>query len=424
MVKITLLREDFKMEHLKLDFSNTSGKIKYMNAVNNGPTAPNVRVSTSNFEAYKEAGISYARNHDASFYAGYGGEHTVDVHRIFKNFDADENAPESYIFEPTDGYLKNIEAAGTKTFYRLGASIEHGYKYGTRPPKDFEKWARICEHIIKHYTEGWAEGFNADGSNPCWQGTQEEFIDFYCTAAAYLKEKFPHLKIGGPALMSIWCSKEFAEKLIKTVSERKAPLDFFSFHWYGDTVENIEETIIEVKNLLDRYGFYDAELILNEWNYIKGWVDEAWIYSLKAEKNLKGASFISSAMSVCQASPLDMLMYYDARPCGMNGMFDMSTFKPLKGYYPYLMFKELLDLGTYVKTEYNKNNIYSCAATNGESYAIIMTMMKHRQSRWFLNVRILQKEKRLRCSIMFLTIIMIWSFQGKSSLQQMNLIFI
>lgn len=67
--------------------------------------------------------IPYARNHDASFYSAYGGEHTVDVHRIFKNFDADENDPASYIFEPTDVYTKNTFAAGTKVFYRLGADI-------------------------------------------------------------------------------------------------------------------------------------------------------------------------------------------------------------------------------------------------------------------------------------------------------------
>ncbi|HCD80812.1 MAG TPA: hypothetical protein DEQ65_00480, partial [Ruminococcaceae bacterium] len=103
---------------------------------------------------------TYARNHDASFYSAFGGEHTVDVHRIFKNFNADENDPESYIFAPTDKYLKDITNAGTKVFYRLGASIEHDFKYGTYPPASFEKWAKICEHIISHYNEGWAEGFN------------------------------------------------------------------------------------------------------------------------------------------------------------------------------------------------------------------------------------------------------------------------
>ena len=48
-----------------------------------------------------------------------------------------------------------IEAAGTKVFYRLSHRIEHEVKkYGTLPPKDFKKWAVICEHIIRHYTEG------------------------------------------------------------------------------------------------------------------------------------------------------------------------------------------------------------------------------------------------------------------------------
>ena len=54
-------------------------------------------------------------------------------------FDADVNDPESYWFEPTDDYIKNTNAAGTQTFYRLSAAIEHWYKYGTRVPKDFTK---------------------------------------------------------------------------------------------------------------------------------------------------------------------------------------------------------------------------------------------------------------------------------------------
>ena len=150
------------MQKITVDFSNTQGKIKPMNAVNNGPAGSAVRGQRGNFDAYAAARIPYARNHDASFYSGYGGEHTVDVHRIFRDFDADENLPENYIFGPTDAYTENTFAAGTKIFYRLGASIEHGYKYGTRVPKDYLKWARICEHIIRHYTEGWADGYHFD----------------------------------------------------------------------------------------------------------------------------------------------------------------------------------------------------------------------------------------------------------------------
>jgi hypothetical protein len=82
------------MKTIHVDFSSLCGPIKPMNAVNNGPTGMSER-GTSNFLDYKALEIPYARNHDASFCYSYGGEHTVDVHRIFKNFDADENDPAS-----------------------------------------------------------------------------------------------------------------------------------------------------------------------------------------------------------------------------------------------------------------------------------------------------------------------------------------
>ncbi len=375
---------------MKIDFRNVAGKVKYMNGVNNGPVEPDVRTTINNFEAYRAAGIPYARNHDASFYNKYGGEHIVDVHRIFKNFDADENDPGSYIFEPTDKYLLNTVAAGTKVFYRLGASIEHGYKYGTRVPKDFGKWARICEHIIRHYTQGWAHGYeldieyweiwneadcvNYDGTSPCWQGTQEEFISFYCTAAKHLKAAFPHLKIGGPAFANVWYNDAFVDKFLTAVKADNIPMDFFSFHWYGRNVADLQVSLAKAEDILFRqHGFQNTELILNEWNYIRGWREEEWQYSLKVEKSLKGASFVAACMAVAQPTALDMLMYYDARPCCMNGMFDTDTLQPLKAYYPFVMFRKLLDLGTYVEHPHDKEDIYSCAATDGENHAVMLT---------------------------------------------------
>ena len=284
------------MNNIQIDFSNSNGAIKPMNAVNNGPTAPNVRsTKKSSFELYKKASFSYARNHDASFYGPYGGEHIVDVHRIFKNFDADENDSASYWFEPTDRYLKLTLDAGTKIFYRLGASIEHYFTYGTRVPKDFAKWARICEHIIMHYNEGWANGFhydieyweiwnepdckNADGSNPCWQGSEEEFIDFYEVAAKYIKSRFPNLKIGGPAFCN-WETTEFKIKFLSAVKERGIPLDFYSYHWYGYDLNYFKKMINNAQNELETAGLSGTPTILNEWNYIRNWLDEEWDYSL------------------------------------------------------------------------------------------------------------------------------------------------
>ena len=380
------------MTELNIDLALRGGSMKPMNAVNNGPSSPGVRDSYSSYEPYKAAHIPYARNHDASFFTGYGGEHTVDVHRIFKNFDADENDPANYIFEPTDNYLLRINEVGTKIFYRLGVSIEHGYKYGTRVPKDFAKWARICEHIIRHYNEGWAIGYklgieyweiwnepdcrNADGSNPCWQGTDDEFIEFYSVASKYLKEKFPKLKIGGPAFCHPWVhgDNDIKSKLLDTVAQGKAHMDFYSFHWYGRKVEDIVSTFREGRRQLDERGLTSIPTILNEWNYIKGWLSDDWKYSMNVEKSLKGSAFIASIMCAGQHEPIDMLMYYDARPSTvMNGMFAWETYKCLKGYYPFIMFDALSQLGTHIPTEYAKDNIYSCAATNGKDYAVMLS---------------------------------------------------
>lgn len=375
------------MTTVNVNLNNTAGEIKPMNAVNNGPVGSPVRKS-GNFELYKNAEIPFSRNHDAAFCSDYGGEFSVDVHNIFRNFGADENDPNSYIFEPTDEYVKITAEAGTQTFYRLGSKIEHGFKFGTFPPHDFAKWARICEHIIRHYNEGWANGFhcnieyweiwnepdcrNHDGTNPCWQGTQEQFIDLYEITAKHLKKCFPNLKIGGPAFCSPW-RDDFKRSFLKAVKEREIPLDFYSYHCYGKTPLNVYETVLEGEQALAEFGLENTPTILNEWNYIKGWLADEWKYSLNEEKTVKGSAFIAGTMSVCQNSSLSMLMYYDARPCGMNGIFKAFTYEPLKGYYSFIMFRDLKRLGTHIPTERLVDDIYTCAATNGTESAIMLT---------------------------------------------------
>ncbi len=374
------------MNQITVNFAKTKGAIKPMHAVNNGPVykfAEDQRIT--NIDSFRDAGIPYARTHDASFNSTYGGEHTVDIHAIFPDFDKDPYDPESYDFELTDEYLKVIDFAGVEVFYRLGSKIEHwSKKYGTLPPKDFKKWAVICEHIIRHYTEGWADGFhyniqyweiwNEPDLDPddsthkrTWGGTKAQFFELYHIAATHLKACFPHLKIGGPALAS---KTDWAEDFLKQL---KAPLDFFSWHAYAREPQDMQGRVQRFRALLDKYGYTETESILNEWNYVKGWEGEKWIYTLRREKDIKGAAFIASVMTICQKSPLDMLMYYDARPCGMNGMFNTDLVcDVLKGYYPFKMFNTLYKLGQEVETT-DDEHLYACAATDGEVGAVMLT---------------------------------------------------
>ena len=375
------------MSHITVDFSKTLGNVKIMHSVNNGPAGSKTRRSMSNFELYRQARIPYARNHDASFSTGYGGEYTVDVHRIFRNFDADVNDPASYDFEMTDVYMQDILSVGTKPFYRLGASIEHRKKLGTFPPKDNFKWAQICEHIIRHYNESWADGFSmgieyweiwnepdcgdADGTNPCWQGTREQFVELFVTAFRYLKSCFPTLKIGGPAFTGIW-EPDYIDQLFTALQENGLTLDFFSFHGYCNEPYIFYENAEKAWELMTKYGCAGrTELILNEWNYIKGWQGDEFEYSVRSIKGLKGAAFIAGTMCSGQRSKLDQMMYYDARPCAFNGMFDTDFKTALKGYYPFLMYSKLYEMGKSVQSESDEQSLY-CTAAVGEKCAGVM----------------------------------------------------
>ena len=137
--------------------------------------------------------------------------------------------------------------------------------------------------------------------------------------------------------------------LQRFLAQLTAPLDFLSWHVYAWNTEKVAEKVVLARRLLDQYGFTRTESILNEWNYVKSFHGDEWLYSLRMEKSLKGAAFIGAVMCTCQKLPLDMLMYYDARPCGMNGMFSTDfVCDRLKGYYPFYMFNALYQLGTEV----------------------------------------------------------------------------
>ncbi|MBR7137142.1 MAG: hypothetical protein IKC99_03695 [Clostridia bacterium] len=126
-----------------------------------------------------------------------------------------------------------------------------------------------------------------------------------------------------------------------------------------------------MRALLDRYGFTETESILNEWNYVRGWNGDDWYYTLKAEKSLKGAAFIAATMCLEQYEDLELLMYYDARPCGMNGLFSTDLVcDRLKGYYPFQMFNELYKLDCAVAVETDAQ-LYAVAA-KGETRAAAM----------------------------------------------------
>ncbi len=379
------------MANIYVNTTNITGKIKPMHAVNNGPVHPDIEATRSSFDDFKAAKIPYVRTHDSSIYEEYGGEHVVDVHAIFPDFSKNPYNPDSYDFTLTDDYLHTIVEAGSSVFYRLGSKIEPWRKkYGTIVPSDFHKWAVICEHIIRHYNEGWANGYfyniiyweiwnepdgvKEDGTKPNWSGTPEDFYEFYSIAAAYLKGRFPNLKIGGPAVCGFaengkW-TKDFLRYL--TADGKRIPLDFFSWHSYTNNPQCIREFQSFVRKNLDDAGYTETESILNEYNYLENFQDK-FVSSIENIIGMHGAALTSACMAVGQNISLDLLMYYDTSPSVFNGLFDFYTMRPLKGYYPFVMFSYLYELQNAVECCSDDEDIYAVAAENNGNSALMIT---------------------------------------------------
>ncbi|MBQ2968267.1 MAG: hypothetical protein IJE10_09140 [Clostridia bacterium] len=359
------------MEMLKFDLNKAGQKFKILNATNGGPWHKRHTdgQNQSNFEAYKAARIPYSRNHDSGVVSVYGGPYSHDITKIFPFFDADVHTPESYDFPCTDESVLVTLDAGTQTFFRLGQTIEHHVvKHGANPPKDFQKWAEICEHIIRHYNQGWANGFELGmeyweiwnepdvKGGGCWTGTDEQFFDLFETAAKHLKKCFPNIKIGGPAIAF---DVEWGERFLKEMQARGVELDFFSWHCYCTEPNKMMARATQVREMMNHYGYGNAESILNEWNYVKGWTDE-YIYSIQTMHGIKGATFTMACISEAQKNDgIDMLMYYDTRPSVFCGAFDFYTTLPLKGYYPLYWYGMFYDLTVEIRCENQPEKIYT-----------------------------------------------------------------
>jgi xylan 1,4-beta-xylosidase len=379
-----------------VDFGMKTGTIKPLHGVNNGPVCYGSLVDVSRY--YKELGVPWVRIHDPN----WPHPREVDYYTIFPDFDKDVDDPASYAFGATDTYIQSIVATGARIVYRLGVSIEHTRKkYHVHPPADFVKWARICIHIIRHYNEGWANGFHyeikhweiwnePEGSpdcpqdkNPMWSGTREQYFELYRVASTMIKQACPDVNVGGFAYT--YMQPVYMEQFLSSVKSNGAPLDFFSWHTYTYDPLTMAAHAREVKEALDRHGFIHAEIHCNEYNYVhpmpEGWnlfssdANEGMEAFFEASKNEEGASFNASVLILLQDCPVDVLNFYDAAPSSWWSFFNCYGV-PQKAYYAFKAFKQLYDLQNRVETAVANGigGLYclGAAGSDGESGAVLL----------------------------------------------------
>ena len=378
---------------LNVNHEKTIGRIKPMHGVGQPPFAG------SNFKMFHyltEAGIPYSRLHDVG--GAYGGFRWVDIPNIFRDFDKDPTDPASYDFTFTDLLVTALINSGVEPFFRLGVTIENDAlikSYRLDPPSDYHKWAVICEHIIRHYTEGWADGFNYGieyweiwnepdnfedvNENQMWRGTREEYYELYGVASKHLKKCFPHLKIGGYGSCGFYALKdafvssakssprmeyfiEFFDGFLDYVSKNGCPLDFFSWHSY-DNIENNKLYANYARERLDGAGYTETETTCNEWNG-----------EVSKRGTPRHAAVTCGMMLAFQKSPLDSAMFYDARfGTGIYGsMFNPLTAEPFPSYYAFGAFNELYKLGDEIEVTPDEKDVYAIGAKKDNKICVLI----------------------------------------------------
>ena len=322
----------------------------------------------------RDAGIPFSRLHDVAWY--YGGSVFADVPAIFPDFGRDPYDEAAYSFGFTDRLIEALAENEVEPFYRLGVSIEnyHAVKaFNIFPPSDHQKWAVICEMIIRHYTEGWNNGYRFNvryweiwnepdnerdpADNPMWRGTKEQYYDLYETASKHLKKCFPHLKIGGYGSCGFYAARsvrapgeanvgsrldyfiEFFDGFLERVRKTSSPFDFFSWHSYDGIERNLFYADY-ARRRLDEAGFAGTEIFCDEWNL-----------ELDSKGTQKHAASVAAMMLAFSDAPVDGAMFYDAAfgVSSYAGLFNPLTSRPFPAYFSFAAYNELFRRKTLYK---------------------------------------------------------------------------
>jgi hypothetical protein len=298
---------DTSYTNFTVDISSSSGQFKELFSANG--IGPGNSASPFNHVAkFQELGIDYIRTHDFQ----YAFDHSV----IFPDTSRDPLDPSAYNFHTTDSCISDILSAGGKVYYRFGQSFDLSHTHN-KPPYNYEKWAQVCLQTIKHYNDGWNNGFNYNldyfeiwnepDIKDFWTGTPTDYVKLYRITAKMIKQYDQTLKIGGPAISNVF-NEDFTNTFLDSVKVGNIPLDFFSYHlyyhfnpWYFKYVNEYAK-----KKLTDA-GLTNVELINSEWNSYLYSFDTPSFFGMDDALN---AASLTGAMCYMQSSSIGKFFRY------------------------------------------------------------------------------------------------------------------
>lgn len=260
---------------------------------------------------WREAGVSVVRSFDWVSRLDTRDNPTG----LFPDWSADPTDPASYNFTATDQWIDAVHAIGAEVMFTVASSIPKN----KLPAEDLDLYGRVVEHIVRHYSQGWAGGpakpvrIYEFGDQPDFgplhfAGRPEEFYAMYRAFCEAVFRVDPSLTVGGPSLaFSLEDDAPYREGFLAFVRENALPLHFYSFLWFTDgTRDPLDYRYVsdELRAVLDRHGFTDTDLTLSYWNYLA-------VPSSTAPAPEKGAFMAATAIHL-QDTVIDHAFFFRA----------------------------------------------------------------------------------------------------------------
>ena len=183
-----------------------------------------------------------------------------------------------YHWDTLDRSIENILATGAKPLLCLCFKPRVLYPKIDQDivqPTDYGEWESLIEELVRHCNreksygiEYWEVGNEVDigESGGCpYRFQPQDYTGYYAHTVSAIRRADSGVKVGGPALADY--SSPIADTLIAFCGRGGAPLDFFSWHMYGNEPLRLRRSIREIKAKLARYpGLAATETVIDEWN--------------------------------------------------------------------------------------------------------------------------------------------------------------
>ena len=142
-------------------------------------------------------------------------------------------------------------------------------------PTDWGEWQRVVREMVKRYSvdrhvvSHWEIGNETDigesGGSPYLVPDPSDYFEYYTNTIGAVREAWPEAKVGGPA--ACWVDNEPLPGFVKLCRQTKTPLDFVSWHLYGDDASRHALGVEKAKELLRDWPSRDRpEMFVTEWS--------------------------------------------------------------------------------------------------------------------------------------------------------------